>query len=118
MSNSKNTNKKVSAIIPCHNSGQWIERCLKSIFRQTKLSGEIEAILVDDASTDDTWEILCTLEKQYPSDAVLIIHSEEHIGPGGARNLALSYANADYVAMIDSDDWIEPDFMEKCMALL
>ncbi len=113
MSNSKNTNKKVSAIIPCHNSGQWIERCLNSIFRQTKLSGEIEAILVDDASTDDTWEILCTLEKQYPSDAVLIIHSEEHIGPGGARNLALSYANADYVAMIDSDDWIEPDFMEK-----
>lgn len=108
-----NNKKKVSVIVPCYNSGQWIKRCIESLFSQTMSSDEIEVILVDDCSTDDTWTNLCALEKSYPSDSIIVIQSDEHLGPGGARNLALSYARANYVAMVDSDDWVEPEFLEK-----
>lgn len=49
----------------------------------------------------------------YSSDSIVIIQSEEHIGPGGARNLAIQYARSPYVTKIDSDDWVEADCLEK-----
>lgn len=105
--------KKVSVIVPCYNSGRWVNRCVDSLLKQTFDRGKIEIILVDDCSTDDTWERLCELEQAYSEDAIVIIASDGHVGPGGARNLALSYANAPYVAMVDSDDWVEENFLEK-----
>ena len=105
--------KKVSVIIPCYNSGKWVERCVNSLLGQTMDSGEVELLLVDDGSTDDTWDVLSALEQTHPAENIMIIQSEEHMGPGGARNLALSYAGAPYVAMVDSDDWVEQDYLEK-----
>lgn len=106
------TAKRVSIIVPCYNSGRWLERCVQSFVDQTMEWSLIEIIMVDDCSEDDTWEVMCHIEKQYP-ELVMIIKSDEHIAPGGARNLALSYASAPYVAMVDSDDWVEPDYLEK-----
>ena len=105
--------KKISVIVPCYNSGQWVGRCVGSLLSQTMYREEIEIVLVDDCSTDDTWERLCELEQAHSEDAIIVIEAGEHVGPGGARNLALSYASAPYVAMVDSDDWVEADSLEK-----
>lgn len=106
--------KRVSILIPCRNSGRWLDRCVQSFLDQTLDPSLIEMVMVDDCSEDDTWEIMCRIERTYP-DLVTIIKSDEFIGPGGARNLALSYATAPYVAMVDSDDWVEADYLEKML---
>lgn len=73
---------------------------------------EQEIILYDDCSTDDTWEALVELEREYP-DSVIIIHSDVNGKPGTARNVGLTYATAPYIAFIDGDDWVEPDYLKK-----
>lgn len=100
--------KRVSAIIPCYClKEEWLERLFHSIEHQVMGMEWIEVVFVVDASPDDTLERLKKYEEKYPDD-VLIINSDEKMGPGGARSLGISYASGEYVAFIDQDDWIEP----------
>lgn len=100
--------KLISIIIPCYNVEKYIERCFESLVRQTIGIEQLEIILVDDCSTDNTWEKLEKLEKTYP-DSVMIIHCEKNGRQGKARNIGLEYASAPYIGFVDADDWVEPD---------
>ena len=71
----------------------------------------MELILVDDASTDRTWERIQEIERQYPEN-IIAIHCDENGRQGRARNIGMSYATSDYIAFVDSDDWVEPDMFE------
>ena len=102
----------ISVIIPCYNVASYIDRCLTSITSQTLDLSLLEIICVDDASTDHTWEKLQKWEAKYPEN-IMIIHCEKNGRQGSARNIGLSYASADWIAYIDSDDWIEPDYFQK-----
>ncbi|MDE5966629.1 MAG: glycosyltransferase [Lachnospiraceae bacterium] len=102
----------ISIIIPCFNAENYIDRCMNTIVNQTIGIENLEVILVDDASTDHTLDKLKAWEQQYP-DNVLVITYEENLRQGGARNIGLQYATADYIGFVDADDWIEFSMYEK-----
>lgn len=104
--------KKISVIIPCYNVENYIEQCIYSIVQQTIGCDNLEIIAVNDASTDHTLDKLCDLEKQYPL-SIMVINCEENRKQGTARNIGLSYANAEYICFIDADDWLELSAFEK-----
>ncbi len=99
---------KISVIIPCYKVEQaWFERIFRTLQLQTIGFENLQIICVVDASPDDTYERLLAFEKQFP-DNLLVINCATNIGPGGARNLAMEYAQGEAIAMLDSDDWVEP----------
>ncbi len=100
----------ISVIIPCYNTERFIDRCLQSVIDQDIGIDSLEIICVDDASTDGTWERLQVWEQRFP-DRIALIHLEENGRQGRARNIGLSYAGSELVAFLDSDDWIEPDYL-------
>lgn len=89
-------------------------RTWDSLLNQTIGLSELECIFVDDASTDDgrTWEKLKQIETQAP-ESVMVIHLDENMRQGGARNVALGYATGRYVQFLDSDDTLREDACEK-----
>nr|MDE5966256.1 glycosyltransferase family 2 protein [Lachnospiraceae bacterium] len=105
----------ISVIIPCYNAENFIDRCMETIVSQTIGIENLEVILVDDASTDHTLDKLKAWERRYP-DNVLVITYEENLRQGGARNIGLQYAAADYIGFVDADDWLEPSMYEKLYA--
>lgn len=102
----------ISVIIPCYNVERWIDRCITSIVAQTIGTNDLEIICVDDASTDATWEHLQKWEQSFPEN-VLLIRLEANRRQGAARNIGLQYASADWIAFVDADDWLEPDYFEQ-----
>lgn len=103
--------EKISIIIPCHNVEKYIMRCYESLRAQTIGLEQLELLFIDDASTDNTWELLSEIEKTAP-DSVGIIQLKENLRQGGARNVGLTYATGTYIGFVDADDWVEPDMFE------
>ena len=104
--------KKISIIVPCYNATPFIERCIDSLLNQTIDLKNLELIFVNDASTDDTLNILLQYEKQYQND-IMVINCEQNGKQGTARNIGLQYASCDYIGFIDADDWIDFTMYEK-----
>ncbi len=100
---------KISVIIPCYNAGAWIGRCLRSIENQTFGMENLEVICVDDASTDDTMKVLREWEQRYP-EQIMVVACEENGRQGTARNIGLQYASGEWIAFVDADDWLEPEY--------
>ena len=107
--------KKLSIIVPCYNVEKYIDRCLKSLTGQTLTQDAYEIILVDDASTDTTWQHITAWEAKYP-ELILAVHCDENGKMGRARNIGLSYATGEYVGFADSDDWVEPEMFEALLS--
>lgn len=103
---------KISVIIPCYNAEKYIDRTLASLAVQTVGMEKLEIICVDDASTDHTWELLSVWEQKYP-ESFLLVQCEDNGRQGRARNIGLTHATADWIAFIDADDWVEPDYFER-----
>ncbi|MBQ9990098.1 MAG: glycosyltransferase family 2 protein [Lachnospiraceae bacterium] len=107
---------KISLIIPCYNVEKYIDRCLQSVISQTIGLESLEIICVDDASTDHTLIRLQIWEQSYP-EFIMLIPCSHNGRQGTARNIGLSYASSDWVAFLDADDWLEPDFFEKLYSI-
>jgi glycosyltransferase involved in cell wall biosynthesis len=100
---------KVSIILPVYNVGPYINQCLDSLTNQTMK--EIEIILVNDCSTDNSG-IIC--DEYARRDArIKVINNEANIRQGLCRNKGLEIARGEYVAFADPDDWMDLDFYEK-----
>ena len=95
---------KVSIIIPVYNVSQYIERCLLSVINQTYK--DIEIILVDDASPDDSIIKVRRIMKLYPDKNISIVTHTKNKGPSAARNLGVKSSVGDYIFFLDSDDVI------------
>ena len=102
--------KKVSIIIPIYNSENFIERCLESIISQTY--SNIEIIIINDGSTDGTERILKEYEKKDKRVKNIFI---DNSGVSTARNIGIENATGDMIMFIDSDDYIDENFIETCM---
>ena len=102
------SNIKVSVIIPVYNADEFLEECLNSVINQTLK--EIEIICVDDGSKDESLNIL---EKYAQEDSRIKILTQHNMGPGAARNEALTVAKGEYVAFVDADDWIEENALKE-----
>ena len=105
---------QVSVIIPCYNAAAFLPQCMASLAGQTMGLENLELIFVDDASTDDgaTWNQILDFEQKYP-DSVIAIQSEENLCQGGARNIGMKHASADYIGFVDADDWVDLFMYEK-----
>ncbi len=103
---------KLSIIVPVYNMAAdgKLAYCLNSLVSQTIKDYEI--IAVDDASTDNSLEILKDFERRFP-DRFHAICSEVNRHQGGAKNIGLKLAKGDWIGFIDSDDWIAPDMYER-----
>lgn len=95
----------ISVIIPAYNAARTIRRCIQSVLDQTYT--EWEMIIVDDGSKDDTLDIC----QSYDDSRIRVLHKENG-GVSSARNHGLKFAQGDYIAFIDSDDFIEIDYLQ------
>lgn len=100
---------KVSVIVPFYNVEGYIEKCLDTLVNQT-LKG-IEIVLVNDGSTDRSIEIVNKFLRRYPEKIVYL--EKENGGLSDARNYAIPYAKGEYIAFLDSDDYVEKDMYEE-----
>ena len=100
-------NNLISVIVPVYNLENYIERCLKSIQNQTY--SNIEIIVVDDGSIDDSWNVINRIAKE--DNRVIPIHKENG-GVSSARMLGLANANGEWIGFVDGDDEIEEDMYE------
>ena len=97
----------ISIIVPVYNPGAYFDKCINSIINQTYKN--LEIILVDDGSTDDTPSNCDLLAKQ--DHRINVIHKKNG-GAASARNVGLDAATGDYIGFVDADDWIDSDMYE------
>lgn len=102
--------KLISVIIPVYNVEKYIERCVDSVKNQTLK--EIEIILVDDGSKDNSGAICDSIAE---TDTRITVIHQQNMGPSEARNTGLKAAKGDYIGFIDGDDWIRNDFYEHLL---
>lgn len=99
----------VSIIIPVYNTEKYLEKCLDSCVKQTLEN--IEVICIDDASTDNSENIISHYVEKYPQK-VRYARLKENMKQGAARNYGINIAAGEYLCFVDSDDYIEPDLCE------
>lgn len=105
---------EISVMIPVYGVEKYIEKCLRSIFDNT-IADRCEFIIVNDCTPDSSMDIVERVSKDYPAlqNNIHIINHEKNKGLAASRNTALSYANGKYIVNVDSDDWVEPDYLEE-----
>lgn len=103
--------ESVSVIIPAYNSAATIEKCVESILCQTV--SDFLIYIVDDCSTDNTWEVLSNLINR--DSRIRVFRNEKNSGPSVSRNKAIGASNGEWLCFIDSDDYVCPDFLEKML---
>ena len=101
--------KKISVIVPVYNVEKYIDKCLDSLVNQTLK--EIEIIVVNDGSPDNSQKIIDKYKKKYPKKIKSII--KENGGQGSARNIGLKHATGEYIGYVDSDDYVDKTMFEK-----
>lgn len=98
----------ISVIIPAYNCEKLITRCIDSLIQQTYK--DIEIIVVDDGSTDSTYSVIKELAK---NDNRIMYTWQSNGGPGAARNKGLKLANGEWFTFVDSDDTVEPTYIQS-----
>ena len=102
---------KISVIVPVYSVEEFIERCVRSLFQQTYK--EVEYIFVNDHTPDRSMEIIKNCIAEYPHLKTVLLEHSVNKGLPAARNTGLSVATGKYVFHCDSDDFVEPDMLEK-----
>lgn len=103
----------VSVIMPVFNAGIFLNTAITSLLNQTL--DDIEIILVNDASTDNSLDIIKSYAKK--DSRVTVINSNKNIGAGEARNLGLKNVRGKYLTFMDADDYIEPNVYKSALSL-
>ncbi|MGN0805487.1 MAG: glycosyltransferase family 2 protein, partial [Candidatus Coproplasma sp.] len=105
--------KYITFVVPSYNSQDYLHRCVDSLL----IGGDdVEIIIVDDGSTDDTGRIADEYCKSYP-DTVRVVHKQNG-GHGSGINVGLQYATGIYFKVVDSDDWLDANSLRKLIATL
>lgn len=104
---------KVSIIVPAYNVRDYIGKCIDSIIVQNYKN--LQIILVDDGSTDDTYSIL--QEYNDSDDRIILIH-QNNKGLSGARNSGLDIASGEYIYFVDGDDMIHPSCIDTMVSVI
>lgn len=108
-----NCNEKVSVVIPVYNVEKYLERCVESVMHQTY--NNIEVILVNDGSTDGSLNVCKRLQEKYPQ---ITIVDKKNGGLSSARNAGIAASHGEYIAFLDSDDWVTSDCYEYMLRLV
>ena len=105
--------KILSIAVPCYNSQEYMRKCVDSLLKGGE---DVEILIVDDGSKDDTLKIARDYEEKYPT-IVKAIH-QENKGHGGAVNTGLAHATGLYFKVVDSDDWLNEEALKKALEVL
>lgn len=100
----------ISVIIPAYNVEPYIKKCVMSVVNQTW--NNIEILIIDDGSTDNTGVLCDKLSRDYSS--IKVIH-QDNAGLSVARNVGIENSKGEWIAFLDSDDWVEPDMYETLL---
>lgn len=103
----------VSVVVPCHNAAPFVAETLASVLAQTYPA--VEAVVVDDASSDESWEVVQRFVREHPH-RVRATRLETNRGGGYARNRGAEMARGEYLMFLDADDFIAPDGLEALVA--
>lgn len=103
------SNEKISVIIPAYNAAKYIEEAIMSVLNQT-YSGDIEIVVVNNGSTDNTYEVVEKIKNQHSN---VFLYSKDFGCASTSRNLALKNFTGDYLIFHDADDIIVPDAVQK-----
>ncbi|MCR5310178.1 MAG: glycosyltransferase, partial [Lachnospiraceae bacterium] len=98
----------ISVIVPVYNAGVYLEKCVNSILDQTFT--DFELLLVDDGSTDSSVKLCDEFAAKDPR--VKVIH-QTNAGSSAARNAGIKASAGSFLSFVDSDDWVDPDFLER-----
>lgn len=110
-----NMNNLVSVIIPCYNASSYIDD-LSWVFKQTY--PDIELVLVDDCSKDDTWQKLQEFKQKFADKRVVVASNEHNMGPGPTRCHGTELSTGQFLCFWDADDYAESNFIEKMLTKL
>lgn len=106
--------EQISIIVPVYNASRFLHKTIDSVLKQT--FSDFELILIDDCSTDNSFEIMCEYEAN--DNRIRVFKNEQNMGVSYTRNFGVSKARFDYVALIDSDDMWTDDKLEKQVELI
>ncbi|MBF0120175.1 MAG: bifunctional glycosyltransferase family 2/GtrA family protein [Desulfobacterales bacterium] len=107
---------KLSIVIPCYNEAQTLEKCLKRVIDIKNDNMLLEIIIVDDCSTDNSFQIAKNLSNKYPE--ILIFRHEQNQGKGAALRTGIQNATGDYVVIQDADLEYNPNDLKKLLTPL
>ena len=99
----------ISVIVAVYNAESSLEKCLESLLSQTYSA--VEIILINDCSADRSMDICKKYSNEY--DSILLINNEYNMGVSETRNKGINVSTGDYICFVDSDDWVEKDYLEK-----
>lgn len=99
--------KKYSVVVPVYNASGTIIRCVRSILDNS--FKDIEIVLVDDCSTDGSYDLCKNLENE--NKVVRLVHNEKNRGVSFTRNAGVAAAEGKYIMFVDSDDWVDSDYI-------
>ena len=102
----------VSVIVPIYNVGEYLPRCVDSLVAQTY--PELEILLVDDCSTDNSLQVAQEYAQRYPGKCRLV-QRPHNGGLSAARNSGIAAASGQWLTFVDSDDWVTPDYVQTLM---
>lgn len=102
---------KISVIVPIYNTEEYIEKCVKSLQKQTY--SDLQIILVNDGSEDCSLQVMRELEQE---DDRIVVVDKKHSGLSATKNAGLDVADGEYISFVDSDDWVDPEMYEKMLA--
>lgn len=99
------TNPKISVVVPVYNVEAYVARCMESVLAQD--FGDFEVVVVNDGSTDSSREVVA----RYAADPRVRVVDQPNMGLSGARNTGLSHARGEWVAFVDSDDYVSEGYL-------
>ena len=105
--------KYISFAIPCYNSAAYMDRAVESILKGGE---DVEIIIVNDGSKDDTSKIAHEYEEKYPT--IVRAVDKENGGHGDAVNAGLDHAEGKYFKVVDSDDWVDEEAYKQILKKL
>ena len=106
---------RLSVIIPFYNVEEYLEKCIISVENQDIAKEDYEVLLINDGSTDKSYEIACRLKDTFSN---VIVLTQENKGQGAARNVGLEEAKGNYVLFVDSDDYMLPNVFCKMLDIV
>lgn len=104
----------VSVLLPAYGVEKYLPHCIESVMDQTYRN--LEIIIVDDCSPDASGEIAENYAKK--DERIKVYHHTKNLGLSGARNTGIEHATGEYVTFVDSDDWVEPDYVEYLLTII
>ncbi len=107
---------RVSVVVPCFNCGPFLADTVGSVLAQTL--GDLEVIIVDDGSQDDSVAVAQSLIAEHPDARIRLLRQRNAGHPSYPRNTGVFHARGEYVLCLDADDMLTPSFLEKCVAAL